>query len=75
MRTTIEMKPQHRAAHAGHQLAVARRRDYREQHRKDALAAWTGYKTTGLHLTAREANAWLARLGTGKRAVAPKCHV
>ena len=50
------------------------REEKREQLRQDALAAWAGYRTTGLHLTAEEADAWLAKLEAGKRAVIPKCH-
>jgi predicted transcriptional regulator len=51
------------------------REEKREHLRHDALAAWAEYQTTGLHLTAAEADAWLAKLEAGKRAVAPKCHV
>jgi predicted transcriptional regulator len=51
------------------------REEKREQLRQDALAAWADYQTTGLHVTAREADAWLARLEAGKNAVIPKCHV
>ena len=38
------------------------REEKREQLRQDALAAWAGYQTTGLHLTAEDADAWLAKL-------------
>jgi predicted transcriptional regulator len=51
------------------------REELREQLRQDALAAWAGYEATGLHVTAGEADAWLAKLEAGKRAVIPKCHV
>jgi predicted transcriptional regulator len=51
------------------------REEKREQLRQDALAAWASYQTTGLHLTAEEADAWLAKLEAGKRPVIPKCHV
>jgi predicted transcriptional regulator len=51
------------------------REEKREQLRQDALAAWAEYQTTGLHVTAEEADAWLAKLEAGKRAVIPKCHV
>jgi hypothetical protein len=37
------------------------REEQREKLRPDALTAWTDYQTTGLHLTAEEADAWLAR--------------
>jgi predicted transcriptional regulator len=51
------------------------REEKREQFRQEALAAWTHYQTTGLHVTAAEADAWLAKLEAGKKAAAPKCHV
>jgi len=51
------------------------REEKREQLRQDALAAWAEYQTTGLHVTAKEADAWLAKLEAGKHAVSPKCHV
>jgi predicted transcriptional regulator len=51
------------------------REEKREQLRQDALAAWAKYQETGLHVTAEEADAWLAKLEAGKHAVIPKCHV
>jgi predicted transcriptional regulator len=51
------------------------REEKREQLRQDALAAWAEYQTTGLHVTAEDADAWLAKLEGGKRAVIPKCRV
>jgi predicted transcriptional regulator len=51
------------------------REEKREQLRQDALAAWNHYQTTGLHATAEEADAWLAKLEAGTKAKAPKCHV
>jgi predicted transcriptional regulator len=50
------------------------REEKRERFRQDALAAWDHYQTTGLHLTAEEADAWLAKLEAGKDAASPKCH-
>ena len=50
------------------------REEKREQLRQDALAAWAEYQTTGLHVTAKEADAWLAKLEAGKDAAPPKCH-
>jgi predicted transcriptional regulator len=49
------------------------REEKREQFRRDALAAWDHYQTTGLHATAEEADAWLAKLEAGKGAAPPKC--
>jgi hypothetical protein len=37
----------------------------RKQFLQDALAAWNHYQSIGLHLTAAEADAWLARLAAG----------
>jgi predicted transcriptional regulator len=51
------------------------REEKREQLRQDALAAWAAYQTTGLHVTAKDADAWLAKLEAGKRAAIPKCHI
>ena len=50
------------------------REEKREQFRHDALAAWTHYQTTGLHVTAEETDAWMAKLEAGKDAAPPKCH-
>jgi predicted transcriptional regulator len=49
------------------------REEKREQFRQDALAAWAHYHTTGLHVNAEEADAWLAKLEAGKDAAPPKC--
>ena len=50
------------------------REEKREQFRQDALAAWNDYQATGLHATAEEADAWLAKLEAGEDAEAPECH-
>ncbi len=50
------------------------REEKREQLRQDVLAAWADYQTTGLHITASEADAWLAKLEAGKLPATPKCH-
>lgn len=51
------------------------REEKRELLKQDALAAWSHYQATGLHATAAEADAWLARLEAGEDAEAPGCHV
>jgi predicted transcriptional regulator len=51
------------------------REERREQLRQDALAAWTTYEATGLHVSGEEADQWLAKLEAGKKAAPPKCHV
>jgi predicted transcriptional regulator len=50
------------------------REEKRQQFHQDALAAWAGYQATGLHVTAAEADRWLAKLEAGKDAAAPECH-
>jgi predicted transcriptional regulator len=50
------------------------REEKREQLRQDALAAWNHYQSTGLHVTAEEADAWLAKLEAGEDAETPECH-
>jgi predicted transcriptional regulator len=50
------------------------REERREQFRQDALAAWAEYEATGLHVTAEEADEWLARLEAGEDAEPPECH-
>ncbi len=41
---------------------------------QDAVAAWSRYQTTGQHVTAEEADAWLAKLEAGEDAAPPECH-
>jgi predicted transcriptional regulator len=43
----------------------------RDRFRRDALAAWTHYHTTGLYVTEEEADAWLAKLEAGEQATPP----
>lgn len=49
------------------------REEKREQLRRDALAAWTHYQATGLHVDAKQADHWLAKLEAGKEATPPRC--
>jgi predicted transcriptional regulator len=51
------------------------REEKRESFRQDALKAWEAYRTTGLHLTAEEADAWLDKLEQGNDVDPPECHV
>jgi predicted transcriptional regulator len=46
----------------------------RDRFRQDSLASWAHYQTTGLYLTAAEADAWLAKLEAGADATPPTCH-
>lgn len=50
------------------------REEKREAFRRDAIAAWNEYQATGRHLTAKEADAWLARLEAGQDVEPPECH-
>ena len=51
------------------------RKEKREAFKPDALQAWEGFRQTGLHLSAEEADAWLAQLEAGEDAELPECHV
>jgi predicted transcriptional regulator len=50
------------------------REERRESFRKDAVNAWNEYQATGLHVTMREADAWLAKLEAGKDIEPPECN-
>jgi predicted transcriptional regulator len=50
-------------------------KEKRESFRQDTLKAWGAYRTTGLHVTAGEADAWLVRLEQGSDIDPPECHV
>jgi predicted transcriptional regulator len=50
------------------------REEKREGLRKDALEAWAEYEANGLHVTAEEVDAWLARLESGEDAEPPVPH-
>lgn len=42
------------------------REERREAFRQDGITPWNEYQATGLHVTAAEADAWLAQLAAGK---------
>jgi predicted transcriptional regulator len=50
------------------------REEKREAFRQDGMRAWDEYQATGRHLTAKEADAWLAKLEAGKDIEPPECH-
>ena len=52
-----------------------KREEQQEQFREAGLTAWTEYQSTGLHVTAEEADAWLAKLESGEDVAPPECHV
>ena len=50
------------------------REEKREALRQDAREAWDAYRQTGVHVTAVEADAWLAQLEQGKDVEPPEGH-
>lgn len=56
-------------------LEYREREEKREHLRQEVQAAWTEYEATELHVTAAEADDWLARLEAGDDAEPPECHV
>lgn len=66
-----------RSSHWIMREAIARyveQEEVRENAKQAAIAAWEGYRQTGLHVTFEEADAWLAELEGGKPANPLKCH-
>jgi predicted transcriptional regulator len=51
------------------------REEKREQFQQDGVNAWKEYQATGLHATAEEVDAWLAKLEAGMDDEPPVCHV
>ena len=49
------------------------REEKREAFRQDALQAWEDFRATDLHVTADQADAWLAQLEQGNDVDAPAC--
>lgn len=50
------------------------REEKRESFRQDAIHAWNDFQATGLHLSAAEADAWLATLEEGQDVDPTECH-
>lgn len=50
------------------------REEKREVFRQETLKAWEAFRTTGLHLTADEADDWMAQLEQGNDFEPPECH-
>lgn len=51
------------------------REEKREAFHDDAFSAWSELQTTGRHVTAEQADAWLANLEAGEDAPPPECQV
>lgn len=67
----------HRSSHWVMREAITQyvnREEKREAFRQETLKAWEDYRSTGLHLTADEADAWLAQLEQGNDVEPPECH-
>jgi len=50
------------------------REEKREAFRQDALQAWEAFRATGQHVTADQADVWLAQLEQGNDVDPPACH-
>ncbi len=50
------------------------REEKREAFRRDTLKAWEDFRENALHVTADEADAWMAQLEQGNDAEPPECH-
>lgn len=50
------------------------REEKRETFRQETLMAWQDYRATGQHLSADDADAWLAQLEQGNDIEPPECH-
>jgi predicted transcriptional regulator len=51
------------------------REEKREAFRQETLKAWEAFRSTGLHATADEADAWMSQLEQGHDIEPPECHV
>ena len=51
------------------------REEKREAFRRDTLKAWEAFRESGLHVTADEADAWMAQLEQGHDVEPPDAHV
>lgn len=50
------------------------REEARESFKQEAVASWTSYQETGLHLTGQEIRAWLNTWGSKSETKLPPCH-
>lgn len=66
-----------RSAHWIMREAIAQyveREEKREVYLREAKNAWDDFQRTGLHITAEEADEWLAQLAAGNDVEPPECH-
>ena len=67
----------HRTPHGLMREAITQyveREEKREAFRQDTLRAWEEYRSTGLHASDEEVQAWLSSWGTDHELPAPTCH-
>ena len=69
------MRRNARGESADLRMVFVKREVMPEEFRADALAAVAEYQRTGLHVTAEEADEWLAKLEADEDAQPPECHV
>jgi predicted transcriptional regulator len=50
------------------------REEKREAFRQDTLKAWEAFRSTGQHVTADKADAWMSQLEQGHDTEPPECH-
>lgn len=55
-------------------LQFIEREEKRDGFLADAQQAWRAYRRDGCHITAEQADDWLARLEAGERLDPPDCH-
>lgn len=54
--------------------AFVEREEERNTAWQDAMHAWENYRSSGLHCTSEEMDAWFEKLETGIHAEPPLCH-
>lgn len=50
------------------------REEARENFKQEAVASWTAWQETGMHLTGQEVRTWLNAWGTEEETELPTCH-
>jgi predicted transcriptional regulator len=69
----LRQRSAHSIMHQAIEQYVARE-EARESFKQEAMASWTAYQETGLHLTGQEVRAWLNTWGTGGEVEPTNCH-
>jgi predicted transcriptional regulator len=75
-RIKLLAQARHRTAHWLMREAITQyvdREEKRESFRQDTLKAWQDFRTSGDHVSAEKADAWLAELEMGNDIEPPKC--